>query len=151
MGTLVCNGETHIFEGPERRILNDGRRESTPGSSRYAFWDLKKDFQPEGKFVYRYNSTVFFFVVSAVALNVLDSFLTIMILDMRGWEINPVVQAVITLHGEKFWIWKFAVVSVALVLLSLHSQFKRVKIVIVSSGFFYFTVVLYQIFLLCCY
>ena len=107
-----------------------------------------RGLQPKRKFIYRYNSIVSVSVISAVALNVFDSFLTIRILELRGWEVNPIVQAVINLWGANFWIWKFAVVSVALVLLSLRSHLKPVKIAIVFSGCFYFTIVLYQLFLI---
>jgi hypothetical protein len=41
-----------------------------------------------------------------------------MILDLKGWEANPVVHTVIILYGTKFWIWKFSIVSVSSALMS---------------------------------
>ena len=71
-----------------------------------------------------------------------------MILDLKGWEANPVVRSVISLYGTKFWIWKFSIVSVSLVLLCLHSRFKLVRELIVAIGCLYVMVIVYQIFLL---
>jgi len=71
-----------------------------------------------------------------------------MILDLKGWEANPVVHSVISLCGTKFWVWKFSVVSVSLVLLCLHSRFRLVKEIIVAISCLYVMVVIYQIFLL---
>lgn len=71
------------------------------------------------------------------------------ILEVTGsWEVNPIVRSVIQLYGDKFWIWKFAIVSFSLILLCLHSKFRRVKTIIVSVGFVYLTVVVYQMLLI---
>jgi hypothetical protein len=71
-----------------------------------------------------------------------------MILDLKGWEANPVVRSVINVYGTKFWIWKFFIVSVSLALLCLHSRFRLVGKIIVAIGCLYTMVVAYQIFLL---
>ena len=83
-----------------------------------------------------------------MGLNILDALLTIMILDRGGWEINPLVRSAIELFGERFWAWKFIIVSIALILLCIHSKFKPIKTIIVTTGFIYASVVLYEIFLL---
>ena len=107
----------------------------------------KADWQ-KGGYVDRYSSILFFFLISIVGLNVLDAFLTLLILDLKGWEANPVVNSVITLYGIKFWIWKFSIVSISLALLCLHSRFRLVREIIVAIGCLYVMVVAYQIFLL---
>lgn len=141
------------MEGFERRIFSDRRKQPTPGLSRYIFWGRRKDFrrkidQEKGGYLDRYSSALFFFLVLIVGLNILDALLTIMILDLKGWELNPIVRSVMDLYGEKFWLWKFSIVSVSLVLLCLHSEFRRVKTVIIGTSFIYFLVVLYQVFLI---
>ena len=83
-----------------------------------------------------------------MTFNILDALFTIKILEMGGWEANPIVRALMDLHGDKFWLWKFATVSFSLILLCLHSQVRRVKASIISISFIYFTVVLYQVFLI---
>ncbi len=104
--------------------------------------------QEKGGYVDRYSPGLFFFLVLIIGLNVLDALLTMMILEVGGWELNPIVQSVMDLSGEKFWVWKFAIVSLSMVLLCLHSRFKRVMVVCIGSGFIYLVVILYQIFLI---
>lgn len=96
----------------------------------------------------RYSAPLFFSLVSITGLNVLDSLFTMMILDLKGWEANPIVRAVIERHGDNFWIWKFALVSFCLILLCLHSRYKLVKKVMVFLTSVYLVTVLYQIYLL---
>jgi hypothetical protein len=141
------------LEASKKRIAKDRRKKSTPALSLYTFPGRRKSIrrkadQEKGGYVDRYSPTLFFFLVLIVGLNVLDAFFTMIILDSTGWEINPVVRSVIDIHGNKFWVWKFAIVSACLVLLCLHSRFKRVKGAIVAISSIYLTVVLYQLFLL---
>lgn len=83
-----------------------------------------------------------------MGLNILDALFTMMILDQRGWEWNPIVRSVIELHGDKFWIWKFTIISISSILLCLHSKFKFIKTIIIALCSIYLCVVLYQLFLL---
>jgi len=93
----------------------------------------------------RYSSELFFFLILIVGLNILDALFTMMILDVGGWEVNPFVDAVISLCGDKFWVWKFTIVSVSLVVLCLHSKFRSVKAVIGGITLIYIGIVLLQI------
>ena len=45
----------------------------------------------------RYSAIFLFFLVLAVGLNILDALLTMMILDLNGWKIDPIVRCVIDL------------------------------------------------------
>ena len=137
----------------EKRIQKDRRTQPTPGLSRYILFGQRKGFrrrvdQEKGVYVDRYSSGLFFILVFIIGLNVLDALLTMMILETGGRELNPIVQSVIDLWGEKFWIWKFAIVSFSMVLLCLYSRFKRVMAVCIGSGLIYLAVILYQIFLI---
>ncbi len=70
------------------------------------------------------------------------------ILDHKGWEFNPIVESVMNIHGDGFWIWKFAIVSFSLTLLCLHSKFRHVKHVIIALSLIYLLTIIYQIFVL---
>ena len=70
------------------------------------------------------------------------------ILDMGGWEANPIVRVLMYHYGGKFWVWKFAIVSLSLIFFCLHSQFRRAKAFIISISLIYLTLVVYQIFLI---
>ncbi len=140
-------------ENSDKRLGKDRREQPTPAISRYTIFGRRKDFrrkaeQQKGGYVDQYSSVLFFFLILIVVLNILDAFFTLMILDLKGWEANPVVRSVIDLYGTKFWIWKFSIVSFSIALLCLHSRFKLVKEVIIGISFLYFAVVFYQIFLL---
>jgi len=139
-------------ENFDKRI-KDRRKQPTPGLSRYTLFGRRKTIrrkadQQKGGYVDRYSSTLLFFLILIVGLNVLDAFFTLMILDLKGWEANPVVRSVINLYGTKFWIWKFFIVSISLALLCLHSRFRLVKEIIITIGSIYVAVIMYQIFLL---
>ena len=140
-------------ENFDKRIEKDRRRQPTPGLSRYTFFgrrrtSRRKPDQLKGGYIDRYSSTLFFFLITIVGLNVLDALFTMMILDLKGWEANPVVRSVIDLYGTKFWVWKFSIVSISMALLCLHSKFRLVREIIVAISCLYFIVVVYQIFLL---
>ena len=96
----------------------------------------------------RYSPKLLFILSLLVGLNILDSFFTLMILDLGGEEVNPLVRSAIQVYGDRFWIWKFVLVSVSAVLLCFCSRLKYVKGIIVGLACLYFVVVMHQIALL---
>jgi hypothetical protein len=72
---------------------------------------------------------------------------TMMILDDGGWEVNPIVRSAIQLFGDRFWVWKFSISSIPLILLCLHSKFRLVVPALTIITAINSVVVLYQIFL----
>lgn len=137
----------------DNRILNDRRKKPTPALSWYTFFGRRRRFrrksdQLKGGYVDRYSSKLFFFLVLILGLNILDVVFTMMILDNKGWEFNPFVQSVMNIHGDGFWIWKFAIVSASLALLCLHSKFRPVKQIIVGLSLIYLLTIAYQLFVL---
>ncbi|MGQ9510178.1 MAG: DUF5658 family protein [Thermodesulfobacteriota bacterium] len=137
----------------ERRILKDRRQTQTPLVSKYSFWGLRRNFRRKedrikGGYVDRYSSGIFFFLVTIVGLNIIDALLTIVILDFGGREANPVVHSVMVMYGDKFWVWKFFVVSFCLIMLCLHSKFRMVKALILSITAVYTGIISYQMILI---
>jgi hypothetical protein len=136
----------------DRRIHKDRRKDPTPALSRFTLRGRRRSFrrkedQERGGYVDRYNSILLCLLILIAGLNVLDALLTMMILEDGGWEINPVVRSVIQLYGDRFWVWKFAIVSVPLILLCLHSKFRLVIPVIFGISAINITVILFQIYL----
>jgi len=136
-----------------RRILKDRRKQPTPALSRFTFWGGRRTFrrkldQERGGYVDRYSSVLLFLLILIVGLNILDAWFTMMILENGGWEINPVVRSVIELYGDRFWVWKYAIVSGPLVVLCLHSKFRLVMPVILGISAINIIVILYQILLI---
>ena len=87
-------------------------------------------------------------MVLILGLNILDSLFTMMILDLGGQEFNPIVRSFIELHGDMFWVWRFVIVSVALILLYLHHGFVKVRRMIITIGLIYVVIVIYQMYLI---
>jgi hypothetical protein len=83
-----------------------------------------------------------------IGLNVLDALFTMMILELKGVELNPVVRGVISIHGDNFWIWKFFLVSTCSIILCLHSKFRLTKTALLGICVILVAVVVYQITLL---
>ncbi len=137
----------------DKRIQRDRRREPTPAWSWYTFFGLRRRFrrssdQVQGGYIDRVSPALFLVLILILALNIIDSVLTMMILDLGGKEYNPFVSSVMDLHGDQFWVWKFGIVSVSLILLWLHRGYRLFRKIIISIGSFYLFVVLYQIFLI---
>ena len=137
----------------DNRNLNDRRKKPTPALSWYTFFGRRRGFRRKsdkerGGYVDRYSSNLFLFLVLILGLNILDVIFTMMILDQKGWELNPVVQSVMDIHGDRFWIWKFTIVSTSLTLLCLHSKFRPVKQIIIALSLVYLLTIIYQIFVL---
>jgi hypothetical protein len=137
----------------DRRSLKDRRRHATLGFSQFIFFGRRKAFrrtedQQRGGYVDRYSSGLFFFLILLLGLNILDALFTMIILDFGGWEVNPIVGSVITLYGDHFWVWKFGIVSLSLILLCLHSKFRSVRTILLGINVFYIIIILHQAFLI---
>lgn len=137
----------------DKRTPQDRRKKPTPALSWYTFFGRRRRFRrksdkEKGGYVDRYSSKLFFFLILLIGLNILDVLFTMMILDNKGWEFNPIVQSVMNIHGDRFWIWKFVIVSASLTLLCLHSKFRHVKQIIVGLSLIYLLTIAYQLFVL---
>ena len=137
----------------DKRNLPDRRSQPTPMLSWHTLWGRRKIMrrkadQRKGGYIDHYSPSLLFFLLLIIGLNVLDSFFTMIILDHGGREVNPIVRAAIDFYGDHFWVWKFAIVSINVVLLCLHSKFRYVQNIICGISFVYLAIVLYQIVLL---
>jgi hypothetical protein len=70
------------------------------------------------------------------------------ILDLGGRELNPVVKSVMALHGDYFWVYRFLMASGSLVLLCLHRGFKFFRGLLIAISSIYLIIVLYQVFVI---
>jgi hypothetical protein len=141
-----------MVEGLDKRGLKDRRKEPTSRWSWYTFLGRRTIFrrkgdQEKGGYIDRYSPILFFLLVLILGLNILDSLFTMMLLDLGGQEFNPFVRSFIELHGDMFWIWRFVIVSVALILLYLHRGFIMVRRMIITLGLVYLVIVIYQFYL----
>jgi len=140
------------LEGFDLRTVKDRRKQPTPAITRYTLWGRRKAFQRKeererGGYVDRYHPKLLILLTLGIGLTVLDALFTMMILDDGGWEINPVVRSAIHVYGDRFWIWKFILVSIPLPLLCIHSKFRLVMPVLYGITSISALVILYQVYL----
>jgi len=136
----------------DTRILKDRRMQPAPALSRFTLWGRRRIFRrredkERGGYVDQYSSGLLILLILPIGLTILDGLFTIMILNDGGLEINPVVGSAIQLFGDRFWVWKFAIISTPLILLCLHSKFRLVAPALIIITAINIIVVLYQIFL----
>jgi hypothetical protein len=136
----------------DTRVLKDRRRQPAPALSRFTLSGRRrtlrrKEDQEKGGYVDQYNPGLLILLILPIGLTILDALFTMMILKDGGREMNPVVASVIQLYGDRFWVWKFAIVSIPLILLCLHSKFRLVLPALIIITAINIIVVLYQIFL----
>jgi hypothetical protein len=136
----------------DTRILKDRRRQPAPALSRFTLSGRRRTLrrredQEKGGYVDQYNPGLLILLILPIGLTILDALFTMMILKDGGREMNPVVASVIQLYGDRFWVWKFAIVSIPLILLCLHSKFRLVLPALIIITAINIIVVLYQIFL----
>ena len=134
----------------DTRSPKDRRKQATAALSRFTLSGKRRTFrrmedQKRGGYVDQYHSGLLILLILPLGLNILDALFTIMIIKDGGYEINPIVWSVIQLYGDRFWIWKFAVVSFSLILLCLHSKFRWVVPALVSIASINIFLILYQI------
>lgn len=134
------------------RIVKDRRKQPTPAITRYTLWGHRKTFRRKeerarGGYVDRYHPGLLILITLGIGLTVLDALFTMIILDDGGWEVNPIARSAIQVYGDRFWIWKFVMVSIPLPLLCVHSKFRLVMPVILGITSVNVLVILYQIFL----
>ena len=140
-------------EEKNRRSYVDRRKKPTLRWSWFTFFGRRralrrKTDREKGGYVDRYSYILFFLLVLILGLNILDSLFTMMIIDLGGQEFNPLVRSFMELHGDMFWIWRFVIASIGLVLLYLHRGLIMVRRMIIAIGSIYIVIVVYQMYLI---
>ena len=85
-----------------------------------------------------------FLIILIVGLDILDSLVATTALDLAKWGINPVVRSVIDIYRDVFWVLKFAIVSIPLILLCIRSKFRLAMPVILGICIIKVFVLVYQ-------
>jgi hypothetical protein len=140
-------------EEKNRRSPVDRRKKPTSRWSWFTFFGRRKSFrrksdQEKGGYLDRYSYVLFFILVLILGLNIFDSLFTMMMIDLGDQASSPLVSSYVELHGDMFWIWRFVIVSIALILLYLHHGFILVRRVIIAVGLIYIVIVVYQMYLI---
>ena len=120
----------------------DRRRFPTPRFSRFSFHggrrqDVRRPVELEGSYVDRYGVQVILSVFWIAFMNVGDSIFTLMHLQSGGIELNPVAECLLQAGRFGFVFWKCTLISIALVVLTLHKSFwlARLGLWIAAAGY----------------
>jgi len=108
----------------------------------------RKEDQEKGGYIDRYGNGLLIWALTLLALNILDAALTQIILARGGYEVNPIMQWLIETCGDHFISWKFAIISVSIIIVCLHSKFQDTKLVFYFSMLIYSIVVIHQMVLI---
>lgn len=136
-----------LFKKPPEYRVAVYKKEGTIVEESYKKTFQRIDQQKKGH-ANLYSPAILFLLILVGGLNILDSLFTMTVLDSGGHEINPIVRSVIALYGDRFWVWKFFIVSASSVILCFYSNFRLVKFTILGISAIYVSTILYQIFLI---
>jgi len=96
----------------------------------------------------RDNPVVFFLAVLVIILNLADAVFTEFILAHGGWEVNPIARAAIAAFRDAFWIWKYAVVSLSVILLSSFVHVRMARVCLTVAAVLYSAVTVWHLILI---
>ncbi|MEY2785952.1 MAG: hypothetical protein RL277_2164 [Planctomycetota bacterium] len=132
------------YRGPDRR------QASTPRLSRYSFWGgrrraARRAEERHASFVDLYGTRLWLLVLWVALMNIADSFFTLIHLQNGGIEANPVAAALLETGRSGFVLWKCGLISVALLVLTVHKNFAIARAGLKVSAVVYTVLCLYHL------
>ncbi len=110
--------------------------------SRHTFFggrrqDVRRLHEQEGMFVDRYGSGLFLVVTLVAMLNILDAFFTVLFLSYGGREVNPIVDASLSLGLWPFLTMKSLGIGLCVGFLTITKNFRvsRIGLSVVFLGY----------------
>lgn len=137
----VCQ---QVYRGPDRR------RASTPRLSRFSFWggrrrSARRAEEQHASFVDLYGTRLWLMVLWVALMNIADSFFTLVHLQNGGIEANPVAAALLETGRSGFVLWKCGLISLALVVLTVHKNFRIARAGLQLSAVVYTALCVYHL------
>jgi hypothetical protein len=135
------------YRGPDRR------RRPTPRFSRYTLWGGRRRGgrragETEGIFVDQYSRRLLLVMLWIALMNAGDSFFTLLHLQSGGIELNPVAAAMLETGRFGFVVIKSLVITIPLIVLTLHKSFPLARIGIWTAAAAYTALLVYHVSLL---
>lgn len=132
------------------RTRTDRRQRPTPRLSRYSFVGgrrrtVQRSDEREGAFVDVYSGWLLLLLLWVSAMNVADSFFTLVHLQAGGVEVNPVAAQLLTTGRFGFVFLKAALISAALLVLTVHKNFSLARTGLWLSTVAYTALVIYHL------
>jgi hypothetical protein len=122
-----------VDEAAQRRSRSDRRLTATPMLSRFSWWGGKRaagrrTHERRNIYVDVHGPLLLAVVVTLTGLNFLDAYFTVLFLSYGGQELNPVVEALLTLGPWPFVLAKSLGVGVCVGFLTLTKNFLAARI-----------------------
>lgn len=135
------------------RRVPDRRAHPTPRFSRYTLFGgrrrgARREGEERGAFVDLYEPRLFALVAWVALMNVLDSFFTLYHLQAGGTEVNPIADALLRSGRTSFVVGKSILISLALLVLCLHKNFRLARLGLFLATAVYTALVGYHLLLL---
>ena len=142
-----------VSEDPPRYRGPDRRQRPTPRFSRYTFFGGRRrrgrrDGETEGIFVDQYSGRLLGIMLWIALMNAGDSFFTLLHLQSGAIELNPVAGAMLGTGRIGFVLLKSALITIPLIVLTLHKNFPLARIGIWTAAGAYTLLFAYHIALL---
>lgn len=128
----------------------DRRRQATPRFSRFSLFGgrrrgPRRSSERTGSFVDLYSKRLWALLLWVAAMNLADSYFTLVHLQAGGVELNPVADALLRTGRIGFVLSKSVLIGLALVVLCVHKNFLMARIGLLASAGIYTALVLYHL------
>lgn len=128
----------------------DRRRQATPRFSRYTLFGgrrrgPRRESERTGSFVDLYSKRLWALLLWVAAMNLGDSYFTLVHLQAGGVELNPVADALLRTGRIGFVLSKSVLIGLALVVLCVHKNFLMARLGLLASAAIYTALVLYHL------
>jgi hypothetical protein len=141
------------MEGPDRdrRTVSDRRQKPTRPYGRYILSGRRQTIRRQRDrethlYVDRYGHRLFISLLLVILLSVLDAYLTIFHLDKGAQEINPLMNSLIDYGYTYFFLVKYALTGLGVLILCLHKNRLLVRVSILCILVLYLVVFANHIF-----
>lgn len=119
--------DTPFYRGPDRR------QRPTPRFSRFTLFGgrrrrARRAGENDGTFVDQYSGRLLAIMLWIAVMNAGDSFFTLLHLQAGGIELNPVAEAMLGTGRVGFVLLKSLLITVPLIVLTLHKNFPLARI-----------------------
>ncbi|MCK5552727.1 MAG: hypothetical protein KAJ09_06245 [Deltaproteobacteria bacterium] len=137
----------------DRRAVRDRRQRPTSPFSTYVFLGRRRSIRRKTDrkthiYVDLYGHYLFLALLLIILLSVLDAYFTIFHVERGAREINPLMDFLMGYGNTYFFIIKYTLTALGLILLCIYKSLLLSRTIIVCILFFYLTVFANHVFLI---
>ena len=116
----------------ERRGLSDRRRKPTSPFSKYSIIGRRKQIrrtEDRERYLYvdRYGQRLFIVLIVIILLGLADGYFTLFFVENGAGEMNPLMNYVLMVGNKTFFVIKYLLTTLGLILLCIYKNHKSVR------------------------